>query len=384
MKINYEITESSLKNIQKYTWLKEHFDISKLGTKDDREIIRLLEHSHEPHIEKCLQLINNYGSLSKEIGETLLNSNDILSFTRTLSELFFFVYLFEKIGSDVKAVRRINGQKTPDISVKINDFELLIEIYSPMDYFGYQTFSKLISQSLMNLNIDFGFDITIRLVSKNFFFAHDFPDFKEIYDWISQFEENVIDWLSFAEAGKSFATVSPAASAKLITTLNKRYEDVNNRSITYNEPTRSTDTKLIFEIDDPSAFSKNPWGIKIKDKLQRQQAGEKKDGVIRILAINFSHCDTSDIGFFNIEKYYNNLEKDIKFLVADIKPHPPYDIVLPCELRFSCGFIKPINLSDFDDSIIGELISKTGLDHSLEEIPKASKEEIDEIIRSFE
>ena len=172
-------------------------------------------------------------------------------------------------------------------------------------------------------------------------------------------------------------------SITFTTKLNKIYEDKNVRSIVSNESTRSNDTKLYFEIDDPKKFAETQWGVKIKDKLQRSQAGNKRDGVIRILVINFSYSDTSDISFFNSKKYYDNLVNDIKFLVSDIEPYPPFDLVIPCELGFDCGFIKPINLSGYENSKIEELFSKIHLDKSIEKTSSASVSEVDEIFETI-
>ena len=69
--------------------------------------------------------------------------------------------------------------------------------------------------------------------------------------------------------------------------MNKIYKDKNVRSVVPNETTRSNDTKSYFEKDDPKCFAKTQWGVKLKDKLQRMQAGEKRDSLLRILAINF-------------------------------------------------------------------------------------------------
>ena len=176
MRVNYTVTKSSLKNIEKYPWLKDNFQIGKLGDKDNREIIRLLENTHYPNIVQCLQLINDYGESSDEIGKNILTCNDHLSFSRYLSELFIFSYFVEK-GNEVKSINRIEGQKTPDISIKTNGLEVLFEIYTPMDFYGYQAFNKLISQTLKNLDIDIGFDITTKLESRNFYYAFDFHNF---------------------------------------------------------------------------------------------------------------------------------------------------------------------------------------------------------------
>ena len=175
--------------------------------------------------------------------------------------------------------------------------------------------------------------------------------------------------------------VTPKKSIKLVTTFKEKYKDPEIRSVIFEESTRSNDTKLFFEIADPKEFSQTQWGPKIRDKLQKQQAGDKRDKLIRILAINFSYSDTSDISFFNSKKYYDNLEKDIKFLASDMIPYPPFDIVLPCELGFECGFIKPINLSDLSDSFVDSFFSEIHLNKPIKSISQASDKEVDEIMR---
>ncbi|MBL7085577.1 MAG: hypothetical protein ISS28_00550 [Candidatus Cloacimonetes bacterium] len=383
MVISYTITELILKNIEKYDWLKANFTIGKIGDTDDREIVRLLENTHCPNIVQCLHIINKYGERSDEIVENILNCNDSLSFRRYLSELFLFAYLVEKLNDNVKSIRRIKDRKTPDISIKANDLEFLIEIYTPMDFYGYQIFSKSITQKLKNLDIDHGFEIITKLESNNFFYAFDFPNFRDVYNWIDNYEKEILIFLQSAKVGGSFERKLFSESIIFTTKLNKIYKDKNVRSIVSNESTRSNDTKLYFEIDDPKKFAVSQWGEKIKDKLQRSQAGYKQDGVIRILVINFSHSDTSDISFFNNKRYYDNLVNDINFLVSDIRPYPPYDLVLPCELGFDCGFIKPINLSDFENSKIEELFSLIHLNNPIEKTPQASRSEVDKIFESM-
>ena len=383
MRVNYTVTKSSLKNIEKYPWLKVNFQIGKLGDKDDREIVRLLENTHYPNIVQCLHIINKYGERSEEIVKNILNCNDSLSFGRYLSELFLFVFLVEKLDDNVKPIRRIENQKTPDISITSNDLEFLFEIFTPMDFYGYQAFTKLVTQTLKNLNIDSVFDIITKLESSNFYYAFDFPNFRDVYKWIDNYEKEILIFLQSAKVGHSFKRELFSESIIFTSKLNKIYEDKNIRSVIFNESTRSNDTKLYFEIDDPKYFAETQWGVKIKDKLRRKQAGDKRDGVIRILAINFSYSDTSDISFFNSKKYYDNLVNDIKFLISDIKPYPPYDLVVPCELGFNCGFIKPINLSDYENSKIEELFSIIHLDKPIVKAPKASKSEVDEIFKAL-
>ena len=382
MNIYYCITETSIKTLETFPWLKENYSLGRKGTADDHEITRLLENPHYPQIVKCLKRINDFGFTSGEIGETLLTCNDIMSFPRILAELDLFIHLYKKMGSNVKPIRRVQNQKSPDISVKYNDFEVLIEVYSPMDFYGYQAFSKLVTQSIKNLSLPFGFDIFINSKSKNRYYVYDFPDFKQVYKWIDTFQKQVTIWLEIAKIGEIFKINTPAPSVEIIIKFEKKEINPEVRTVSFGEPTRSTDTKLYFEISDPTRFAKTEWGNKIKDKLQKQQAGEQRGKVIRILAINFSFSDTSDISFFNLEKYHKNLTNDIKYLASNIEPYPPYDIVLPCELGFECGFVKPVNLSKCNDSFINEFLSEVHLANPLN-ISVAPDKEVNEILKSM-
>lgn len=373
MEITYKITEIGVNTLEKFTWLRSNYTLGELGTRDNREITRLLENPHD-HI-KILEQIDKYGSISEEIGETILTCNDYMVFLRLLKELTLFIHLYEKLGSKVIPIRRIKNQKTPDLLVRINDLEALIEIYSPMDYYGYQIFSRSLTRCVKNLPIDIGFIISIDSESKNRVYTFDFPEFREVYDWFDQFKEKLIKWLNIAKIGDSLEVDSPAVSAKLKIYLISIEDDSGIRRIKWGEAARSTDTRHYFEINDPTKFAKTEWGIKIKEKLKIQQAGEPREKVIRILAINFTFADTLDICFFNESKYYSNLKEDIKYLASNIKPYPPYDIVLPCKLGFECGFVKPINLSKLSNSFIKKLLSTIYLDTPIKEIPVVSEEE---------
>jgi hypothetical protein len=367
MEITYKITEESKKNIGKFLWIKSHFFLGEVGSSDKREITRLLENAHYPDIMKTLKQIDKYGSQSREIGETILDCKDRMGLSQLLAELSLFSHLYEKLGTEVTPIKRIQkrNKNSPDISVRVNDYNALIEIYSPIDYHGYQTFLSLLLSCIKNMAINIGFNISIESAAENRWYTYDFPQFRNVHTWLDQFSENFLKWLKTAKAGDSYDTNSPAGSVKLKIQLTSIEKNPENRSIFWSEATKSTDTRLFFEIDEPADFAESQWGIKIKDKLQKGQAGEPCDKAIRILAINFGLADTSDLSFLNESKYHANLDRYIKFLVSDIKPYPPYDVVLPCDLGFECGFAKPINLSSINKTFIDEFLATINLNKSI-------------------
>lgn len=376
MRIEYKVTEISKKSIEKFPWIKSNFRLGELGSRDDREITRLLENIHYPHIMKTLEQIDKYGKQSGEIGESILLCNDTLVLPRLLAELSLFIHLYNKLESNVNAIRRVKHQKSPDISVKFDDYEYFIEVYSPMDYYGYQVFSRLLTSCLKNLPIDIGFKIFIDSETENFGYTYDFPQFRDIYNWLERFRNSFLKWIKTAKVGDTYITNSPATSVKLKIRVNSIEENPEIRSISFGQATRSTDTILYFRIDDPAKFAETEWGIKIKDKLQKQQAGEPRDKVIRILAINFNLVEASDLSFLMNSEYQANLDKHIKHLASDIKPYPPYDVVLPCVLSFECGFAKPINLSRYSEKFIDDALAKIYLNIPIKKIQEAPEEQV--------
>ncbi|MBU0713277.1 hypothetical protein KJ762_13150 [bacterium] len=354
-----------------------------MGSVDCREITRLLENTHYNRIRKTLEEIDIYGSQSGEIGESILVCNDQFVLSRLLAELSLFIHFYNKLRSNVTSIRRINNQKSPDIAVKLDDFEYLIEVFTPMDYYGYQVFSGLLISCLKNLDIDIGFILSIDSKAQNLGYTSDFPLFREIYDWIEKFRDNFFKWIKTAKKGDIYNIDSPSVSLKLKVQVESIEENAEIRSISWGQATRSTDTICFFRIDDPAKFSITQWGVKIKGKLQKQQAGEPRDKVLRILAINFSSADTDDLVWLNEQKYHDNFCKNMKYLARDITPYPPFDVVLPCKLGFECGFARPINLSTLRSSFIKKLLSAISLDEPIKAIPVASKEESESFFNSI-
>ena len=366
----------SKKSIEKFPWIKSNFSLGELDSRDDREITRLLENTHYPNIMKTLEQIDNYGNQSEEIGEQILACNDNFVLSGLLAELSLFIYLYDNLKSKVNPIRRIQNQKSPDISVRFDTYEYLIEVYSPADYYGYQVFSRLLTSCLKNLPIDVGFKVSVDSEARNFGYTYDFPQFREVYDWLNQFREKFLKWMKSAKGGDTYYSDSPAGSLKLKIIVKSIEESPDIRCISWGQATRSTDTILYFRIDDPAKFAQTEWGNKIKEKLEKQQAGEPREKNIRILAINFVLADTSDLSFLNDSEYHANFEKNIKHLASGIKPYPPYDVVLPCELSFECGFAKPINLSSNSDKFIEDALAKIYLNIPIKKIKEAPEEQV--------
>jgi hypothetical protein len=383
MTISYRATETSKKSITDFPWINSNSYLGEIGTRNDREITRLLENTHYPHIVKTLQLIDKYGPNSQEIGESLLVCNDSFVLKRLLAELQLFAHLFDNNGDRVKPIRRIEKTKTPDFLVKLDDLDFLIELYSPIDYYGFQLFINDISSIIKNVDVDFGFKIEIDLSPNNFSFAYDFPEFRQILSWIKDFKKEFNKLLKNTKAGSEFSFKTPAESVILKIRVAEKISNQDVRSISFSQGTRSTDTIQYFRITDPLEFERTQWGYKIKDKLSQQQAGPPKEKTIRILAINLTLADTSDLGFINEPNIQENYTNHLIHIANRFEQESPYDIVVFCEISFRCGFSKPVILAGYKMAKIQEYFRRIGLQSPIEPIPVATKEETQRLMKEM-
>jgi hypothetical protein len=375
MKGYCKITEISKRAIENYPWIKANFILGEINTRDDRVLTRLLENTHYPHISETLKLIDKYGSESGEIGRSILSCKDYLGLPRILAEMSLFAHLNYLLGKNVTQLNRITNEKTPDFSVVVNDYKCLIEVYSPMDYYGYQTFKRLFTNCVKNLSVDKGFEISIKSDSDNLSYTYEFPEFRGVFDWLEKFKLSFSEWLYTAKIDDIFNVSSPAASLKLALRVNSIHENSEMRFISWIESTKLTDTIQYFRISDSVYFAKSQWGKKIKEKLMQQQAGKSGEKVVRILAINFALAETAELSFLNEPKYQSNFAKHIKYLVSDIEL-VPFDVVLACELGTKCGFSKPIILSNHSQSFVEKLLSKIGFNIPIRETKIATEDQI--------
>lgn len=373
----YKVTRDGAEAIKAYPWIHSHFKLGKVGSRDSREVVRLLENTHYDHISRTLRRIDRWGKWSGRIGEEILRCNDPFNLSRLLAELHLFVHLYSRLKSGVAVVDR------PDISVAMNNYTCLIEVYSPMDFYGYQVFSRLLMSCIKHLPINKGFDVHILSRASSSTYVYDFPEFREVHRWMTRFQKHFLSWIRNAKVGQVYRTKCPASSLELIITLKHFANDPRQRSVAWNQAGMSLDTKLFFEIPDSSVFAGTQWGTKIREKLEKQQAGPPSHEHFRVLAINFSLAETADVSFLTHPRHFSNLEKHIKFLASKIHPYPPYDVVLPCVLGLRCGFAKPVNLSSLDDACVAERLRAMGLDKCIKKARRATDKELEEFTEAL-
>ncbi|HEY2972153.1 MAG TPA: hypothetical protein VGJ48_06545 [Pyrinomonadaceae bacterium] len=319
---------------------------------------RLLINTHNPRIERLLDLLDRYGAKAGNIAATILQTNDGMNLERTLAELFLFAHLESRLGGCVQPTIATSTSRVPDIVVNLTDKKVLIEVFSPSDSYGYQVFERYVGSVLKNLPLNIGYTIRLDQQAYDPNYPLDFPEYKIVYKWLQDFEIAITPWIQVAKHGDCFVVGGPAEILRLSVTVKEIHSDFSIRCIESNEPTRSTETKLHFEHFDPILATKSPWFRKIHDKLAGLQAGPPSEEVLRLLALNFRLTDASDFDFLKQPRITANLEMLIRAAAHGITPFLPYDCMIPCALDFDCGFAKPVILANQDSHFISEIISR--------------------------
>ncbi len=384
MKIAYRVTKGVIEAIKNFEWINSNYHIGQIDDYDERELTRLLDNTHYSHIKKILNYINEYGLACGEIGLDLLICNDNFNLSRMLSELYLFAHIQSHAHFSISSIHPTNDTINTDFLITNTKINVYIEVYTPTDFYGYQYFYRNLLSLLKYLPIDLGYTIKIRGDSSNFYHAYDFPrEFREIDEWLYQFQDNFIGWVRDSSIGDFYTINSPADTVTLSFLLKEKNRDCENRLIINGKPGSSSDTRLFFESNDIESSSKSQWGNKIFGKLNKQQAGQPKGNNVRILLINFMLSDTADLSFLNEKRYSKNINDLVKYLADKIKPYPPYDIVIPCDLGIECGFAESILLADYEPSFINYIIENSGLNKPIMPVPKASKEEQEQFIKEL-
>lgn len=362
-----------VRGLKKYSWIMKQ--LGEVCPGDARPIVELVRNDDLSHIEQTLSLMEEYGPLSGEIGRRLVLCRNWMEFSARQAELFLFVHLRMKVGESAVPLTPAAARKAPDFSIKVNDRALLIEVFTPVDFFGFQLYDRSLTGIIEKVPVTKGYKITASESAENPFYPLEFPNEVVVNRWLEDFDNRMEQWLASANEGDSLKVSGPGSAMTISFQLDRVYDDRNRREVIKSCAGRSTDTRQYFELDNPETAAKTEWGKKIRNKLKDRQAGNAANNTLRILAVNFSGAETRDSTFLKVAKYHGNLERMVRHIAQGIQPFPTYDVVLPCDLGHTCGFAEPIILSQHTKEEIKELFSKTGFDEPIPDVPVASKEE---------
>ena len=312
-----------------------------------------------------LILLNEHLPLSGTIGKRVVQQTDPIQFEQALRELFCLVHLQNIPEAQACAVSARSQSKHYDIDLTAGGLSACIEVYCPIDFFGFQLVKRFVSSIFKYLDIDMGFKIDLQLRTSedmDWFYAYEVGHEKTVRHWLTCLEPEAAKWVTNAHAGHQWQFAGPTANVWLLATLREVYDNAENRYIRFSQPTRSTDSKFFFEIGNPKDTAESEWGRKLLYKLKKRQCGKPDLDYLRLFVVDFSLVDTGFPDFICQPKIAKRLSQTMELLVNKIGPPIPYDAVLPARLSGKSCFGKVIALDYRRTEEIEQLLQATLLD----------------------
>lgn len=346
---SYPITEEVLAASRRFPTISGSLDL--LGQRRSRlEIVRLLGNTHYRHLDQCLALIERVVALVGAIGRRLVQQTDPFQFNQTLAEVFLFAYLHDRLPGGIRPVEGGPSDRVPDMEVAWGGGRVGIEVYSPIDFMGYQLFEKYLVRALKYVEVDRGFDLDVALevlgaddsddLTAAFAYPYLVPEERVVRAWLNRFERDAARWLTAAEHGATLVVDAPGDRLRVTVEARRLFADADVRQVTFSPPTRSTDTRLFFECGTIEDTARSQWGRKLGDKMRKRQCGEPADDLVRVLVVDFSQADTGWPDFICWPGIAHRLDEVVRILAG--RGAPPYDLVLPAQLGLDCCFGVPI------------------------------------------
>jgi hypothetical protein len=345
LRIAYPVQPDALPTLEQYPRLKAQTGMPQ-GERTELEVFRILNDAHVEYGKQLLDFLEQTIEQAPEIGTRLLKEKDPFQFSQTLAEYFLFAQLKNKFGAAVSIPTARPSEKRPDLAVSWQGLSVRFEVYSPVDFMGLQLFETYLPMVLRNLDVPCGYrldvDITIPRSQDSLFYAYDMPDEGAVRKWFVQFAEKMCTRLAACQVRKRFRFKGPGLTIVHVTLLEKS-DDPAKRLVSWAGATKSTDTRLFFEVGDAQSTANSEWGRRIKSKLNDRQCGDADANVLRVLVLNFSHADTGWPDFISSPKIATRIDETVRLLIDPTDA--PYDLVLPALLGYDCRVGAPVWLT---------------------------------------
>jgi hypothetical protein len=231
--------------------------------------------------------------------------------------------------------------------------EVPIEVYCPVDFMGFQLVENYTSTLLKYLEVNRGFELEVELrptaefdfyfLYYDFYFPYWFDEEQEMRRWLRMLANEARAWLNADDVRSPLIVKGPNEKWFLKVRADALFTDPRNRLIRMSTATRSTDSRLFFEIGTAKDTACSPWGKKLKRKLEKRQCGDPASDRLRILVVDFRLAETGDAGFICWPKIAARMKEVVHLLARSLCN--PYDVVVPAKLGFDCGFAPAIWLT---------------------------------------
>lgn len=392
MVFRYPITSEVQNALQRFPCIAEEIRSKLPGSgRSKLEMVRLLGNTHYEHIEALLTFINDKLPDSGSIGKRVLEQTDLLGFHRALSELYLLAHLQNAAGvENAQPASAPPGTKRGDIDLTAGATQVRIKAYCPAEFFGHQLVRRHLSMMFKYLEVDVGFEITLRLKYKNEnidpwspFFAYDIGRERDTQPWLDRLKVQARQWITTAQAGDQRQFQDPTASLLLSVTIDALHSDPACRLVAHHRSMQPSDTRLFFdEMGTPESTAQGQWGRKLLGKLQKRQCGAPSPEFLRLLVVDFSLTDTGWPDFICSPNPAKQLAATIDLLIEEVGPPLPYDAVLPAQLDRECGFGEVIPLDNQRAKEIKRAIRAASLDRPCKPHPAGNqKKKMEDMLR---
>jgi len=339
----YPITEEVRAALEIHPNIGALFNLPRAG-RSELEIVRLLDNTHYANVKNLLGFVDRMAPGAGTIAQRVLKQTDPFQLRQAMAELYLLAHLQDHSSGTVRPAASASSVTHPDIEILLSDLDVMVEVYCPVDLMGFQLIEEYTSTLLKYVDVDRGFtlDVDLRLAKDSDpFYPYGIGDEKVIRPWLTTLADEVGSWLG-AKVPRQLLTVDgPDSNWYLEIRVRELVANPRERLVAMSTPTRSTDTRLFFEVGTVEDIARSEWGKRFSRKLWRRQCGNLAPKKLRVLVVDFSLADTGWPDFICWPEIVERMGQVVVTLADRPGEPPPYDTVIPARLGLECRFAPP-------------------------------------------
>lgn len=342
MNINFPI---NYKIIENYPSIRSYFTKDLKNKFSQKQIFRLLDNvENYKHIKNLVAFLE--GLLSneefKEFVFKKIRTKDYLTFSNNLKELFLLDYLlinkFKVIPFDIKKGK----ESVPEFYVEKLSDKLLIELYSPIELYGFEIFLRELQTSIKYFHKELGFNCSLEIKTKANEWSHrNYLPYELYYIYKNdKYRRNIIERIVediFSCFNKGTLKKEYLLTANVyINTEIKFNNNYNNRFISISTPSYDS----VISYMNLNKQSKGFYQKLLKKIKYGQFKSEKYSTALKTLFVDFSHSMGSEVLVEGLEEdflsktFYSNIRENLN---KDILPKD-VDLIYPVLCNFNNNF----------------------------------------------
>lgn len=327
-----------------------------------KQIFNLLSNLSNPYTSSALKIVHFLESILGNrqylsFVKAKLNAPNSLQFSNDLSELFLLRFLLNN-GYKVSAFETSKSQfKVPEFYAEKDTGGLLIELYSPIELYGYNEFFDDLRESLTYLNVDYDFDIKINIKIREkdrldqTFYSYPYEIYSEYYKddktRISKIDEilKLFDSHVRKQEYKFDVQITKNVSLEFEIQL---FKAKTHRLIVVNEPVNSVRSSVYFESAPCNAKG---FYRKVFTKIRDNQLSQKGyPSATKVFFIDFTHIkDGYDLLKERdyIGKFYGSISRCLESEIRNSSIDLVFPIIAGIDSDFVLGkcIYNPKNLA---------------------------------------